>query len=153
MATNEYPQRNINYPFTKDALAAARARLAPKMTQNVQTPIPSGGKGSLREVRKGEWIDDRVIDPNGPASPSDEGRQEPKRESKALPTFSNTKVYSVELSKPVLQDGQWLKPAISYQMVGAVCASISGSILDATELGDIPVDPDVEPTAAKGKKG
>lgn len=146
MATDKYPQRNVNYPFSKEALDAVRSRLTPPVTQFSHVAPPSGGKGSRREVRPGEWIDDRVIVIDGPATPSDESRVEPKRETRALPVFSTTKVYSVMLAKPVQQDGQWLSPAISYEMVGAVCIAVSASILDAVEIGDIPFDPDAPPS-------
>jgi hypothetical protein len=144
MATDRYPNQNVNIPFKENALEAARARLAPG-GHVPPVSAPQNGKGSRREVRKGEWIDDRVILMGGRSSQSTDSPPE-LPEARTLPVFNNTKVYQVVLAKPVMIDGRMCGPGFSYQMVGSVCIPITASIMDATELGDIPTDPNVAPS-------
>jgi hypothetical protein len=156
MATKEYPQRNVNMPMDPAALAAARAKLDPGVPgpSNSQ-PMPNAphdGKGSRREVRKGEWIDDRVIVIGGPASPSEDSPPELKeRDSKALPTFASGKAYQVTLGKSCVFAGRVLSPAKAYQMTGATCLDpeVNPCIVEAVELGDVPVEPDVAPSQGR----
>ena len=150
MATDQYPQRNVNMPMDEKALAHARAKLDP----GVPGPSDSGpynapnGKGSRRQVRPGEWIDDRVIVIGGPASPSKDSPPEWKKSERALPTFTAGKVYEVTLGKACLFAGRALAPAKSYQMTGETCLDpeVQPCIVDAVELGDTPQSPDVAPS-------
>ena len=50
------------------------------------------------------------------------------------------------LQQPTDFGGQGLPKTI-----GAACTEISAAVVDAVELGDIPVDPDAQPSAAKDK--
>jgi hypothetical protein len=155
MATDKYPNQNVNVPIGDRALAAARAKLAPGGYAPVPPTPQVNGKGSKREVRKGEWIDDRVIQIGGPASPSEDSPPElpKKRDAKALPTFVADKAYSVSLAESVVVDGRALSPGKEYIMAGYVCIALAPTaITDAVELGDIPADPDVAPSAAKSEK-
>jgi hypothetical protein len=155
MATDKYPNRNVEIPYGDAALAAARARLVPKGYQEIQPsqPQPADGKGSRREVRKGEWIDDRVFKPNAPPTPSQDSPPElPKKRDVRLPTFADDKFYSVSLGQSVIVDGRALAPGKEYLMAGYVCTPISSSIVDAVEMGDIPVSPPVDPSIAKKAK-
>jgi hypothetical protein len=155
MATMEHPNRNVNMPMDEAAVALARSKLNPGGAPgpNVSGAMPGGpvnGKGSRRQVRPGEWIDDRVIVIGGPASPSEDSPPEWKKSSKALPTFTAGKVYQVTLGKPCIFAGRALAPAKSFQMTGETCLDpdVQPCIVDAVELGDTPTDPDVAPSAA-----
>jgi hypothetical protein len=158
MATDQYPQRNVNMPMDEDALAAARAKLDPGSPGPGPMPnAPHDGKGSRRQVRPGEWIDDRVIVIGGPASPSEDSPPDLKPSERALPTFAAGKVYQVTLGKACTFAGRVLSPAKEYQMTGETCLDpeVQPCIVDAVELGDTPTSPDVAPSAAtaagKGK--
>ena len=153
MATDKYPQQNVNMPMDPKAVEAARARLAPPRSvksQDLQS-APSNGKGSRREVRPGEWIDDRVIQIGGPSSPSEDSPPEFKKDERALPTFTAGKVYQVTLGRPCIFAGRVLSPAKSYQMTGETCLEpdIQPCIIDAVELGDTPQNPDIAPSQAE----
>lgn len=147
MATDKHPNQNVNMPMSKARVDAARARLDPG---RAGTPVaaPADGKGSRREIRPGEWIDDRKIQIGAPASPSEDSPPEPpKKNAKAVPSsFDPNKVYSVKLNKPVQFAGRMLTPGKDYMMAGYVCTTITASIYDAVEVGDVPVDPDSPPS-------
>ncbi len=155
MATDQYPQRNVTMPMDEHALARARAKLDPGVSAGMGSRAlpnaPSNGKGSRREVRPGEWIDDRVIIIGGPASPSEDSPPEWKKSDRAIPVFDQAKVYQVTLGKPCIFAGRALAPAKSYQMTGATCldANVQPCIVDAVELGDVPTEPDVAPSEAR----
>jgi len=154
MATEEYPNKNVNMPMRQSAVDKARASLDPgRVVPPSGNQVSANGKGSKREVRKGEWFDDRVIDIGGPSSPSNDSPPEIEfktRSGKAVPSsFDPTKVYSVILGKPAMFAGRALAPAKEYMMAGYACTEITASIADAMEVGDIPVDPDVTPSVAK----
>jgi len=157
MATEEFPQRNVNMPMDEAALAKARAALDPGSmgsTSGTSGPMPNApanGKGSRREVRKGEWIDDRVIQIGGPASPSEDSPPEWKKSDRAIPTFVAGKVYQVTLGKACMFAGRVLSPAKSYQMTGETCLDpeVQPCIVDAVEIGDTPQKPDVAPSQAE----
>jgi hypothetical protein len=158
MATDKFPQRNVNMPMDPRAVEAERhRRLAPPRGFTPETQPPHNGKGSRREVRKGEWFDDRVIEIGGPASPSSdtppdvvEGRDTPPA------SYDPVKVYSITLGKPATFAGRVLSPAKSYQMTGDTCTTINadfpGAIIDAVVLGDIPQSPDSQPSVAPESK-
>lgn len=153
MATEKYPNRNVNIPYDDAQLATVRGRLAPPRGYGglPMSNAPADGKGSRREVRKGEWVDDRVFPMGGPSLPSKDSPPELEKDTRVLPTFVDTKAYQVVLLKPVVVDGRMLAPAKSYIMAGHVCTPITASILDAVELGDTPVNPnppDPAPEAA-----
>ena len=155
MATFDYPQRNVNMPMDEAAVEAARAKLNPGgVTGEALPSAPSNGKGSRREVRKGEWVDDRVIVIGGPASPSEDSPPELKKSERAIPTFVAGKVYQVTLGKACIFAGRVLAPAKSYQMTGETCLDpeVQPCIVDAVELGDTPTSPDVAPSAAESGK-
>jgi len=155
MATFEYPQRNVNMPMDEAAVEAARAKLNPGgVTGEALPSAPSNGKGSRREVRKGEWVDDRVIVIGGPASPSEDSPPELKKSERAIPTFVAGKVYQVTLGKACIFAGRVLAPAKSYQMTAETCLDpeVQPCIVDAVELGDTPTSPDVAPSAAESGK-
>jgi len=155
MATFDYPQRNVNMPMDEAAVEAARAKLNPGgVTGEALPSAPSNGKGSRREVRKGEWVDDRVIVIGGPASPSEDSPPELKKSERAIPTFVAGKVYQVTLGKACIFAGRVLAPAKSYQMTGETCLDpeVQPCIVDAVELGDTPTSPDVAPSSAETGK-
>jgi hypothetical protein len=162
MATDRYPQLNHNMPMDPKAVEAARARLAPPRSFVPETMPPANGKGSRREVRKGEWIDDRVIVIGGPSSPSSDSPPDmPTLRDTPPASYDPLKVYSIMLGKPATFAGRVLSPAKAYQMTGATCTTITtehpGAIIDAVVLGDVPVNPDVAPSdiskpAPKAKK-
>jgi hypothetical protein len=162
MATDKFPQQNVNMPMDPKAVDAARHRLldpgGPKPSESlpVQPPITGSGGGSRREVRKGEWVDDRVIVIGGPARPSEDSPPEWKKSGRAIPTFVAGKAYQVTLGKPVVMYGRALSPAKAYQMQGDVCLEImtkdAAAIIDAVELGDVPGEPDVAPSTSKAKQ-
>ena len=145
MATDKYPNRNVNMPMDATALAAVRARLDPGGPMAGPMPnAPYDGKGSRREVRKGEWIDDRVIVIGGPSSPSKDTPPEYEKSTRALPTFTAGKAYQVTLGKACTFAGRMLAPAKTYQMTGETCLDpeVQPCIIDAVELGDTPQSPD-----------
>jgi hypothetical protein len=133
---------------------AARERiLAPPRGAVPETqPTANGGKGSRREVRKGEWVDDRVIVQGGPSSPSSDTPPEPPQQRGTPPaSYDAAKVYSIVLGKPATFAGRVLSPAKAYQMTGETCTEVTtshpGAIIDAVELGNIPTSPDIAPSA------
>lgn len=147
MATDKYPQQNVNMPMKQSALDAARARLDPGRVIASPPAASAHGKGSRREVRPGEWIDDRVINIDGPSSPSKDSPPELGKSGKAVPaSYDPVKAYQVQLGKAVVFAGRMLSPAKTYRMTGEACTEISASIIDAVELGDVPVDPDSPPS-------
>jgi hypothetical protein len=150
MATDKYPNQNVNVPMKPSAVAAARARMLSPALGDTRppTPPPHGGKGSQREIGPGQWIDDRVINASMRASPSKDSPPELPEERAIPATFDPTKVYEVVLGKSVEIDGRWRSPSNSYQMVGAVAEANRAAIIDATELGDIPTEPDVAPSGS-----
>jgi hypothetical protein len=154
MATDKYPQRNVNMPMDPEAVAAARAKLDPGHSAPPESlpmqPASGNGKGSRREIRKGEWIDDRVIIQGGPASPSADSPPEWKKSTRELPIFDPAKAYQVTLGKPCIFAGRVLSPAKAYQMTGDTCLDpdVQPCIVDAVELGDTPSEPDVAPSQA-----
>ena len=152
MATDKHPQQNVNMPMRQDRVDAARARLAPP---NAGAPrsLPSNGSGSRREMRPGEWFDDRRIEVGGPSSPSEDSPPDAgNREERAVPaSYDAAKVYEVKIGRPVVFAGRVLSPAKAYRMVGTACTEITAVIVDAVEIGDIPVDPDAQPSMAKKK--
>jgi hypothetical protein len=148
MSTDKYPNRNVNYPYTKAQVDAATARLIPQGNDSSPpSPAPFNGKGSRRQVRPGEWIDDRTYQIGGPATPSKESPPElPPRRERALPTFEDDKVYTVTLSKGAMFSGRMLAPGKAYQMAGYAATEVIDSIESAELLGDIPDDPDAPPS-------
>jgi hypothetical protein len=153
MATFKYPHRNVNIPMDPDALAAARAAFNPGSGLQPMPSGPTDGKGSRREVRKGEWVDDRVINIGGPSSPSEDSPPEfPQQRDVPPAVYDPLKAYAITLAKPAVFAGRALSPAKSYTMTGDTCTEITtnypGAIFDAVEIGDIPVHPDVAPSAA-----
>jgi hypothetical protein len=154
MATDKFPQRNVNMPMDPDVVEAARARLAPPRSFVPETMPPANGKGSRREVRKGEWIDDRVIVIGGPSSPSTDSPPElPQRREAPPASYDPATTYSITLGKPAVFCGRVLSPAKIYQMTGDTCTQITtdypGAIIDAVVLGSTPDNPDIAPSAAK----
>jgi hypothetical protein len=151
MATDQYPQRNHNIPMKESALDAARAKLNPGSPgPGTRSPnAPYDGKGSRREVRPGEWVDDRVIIIGGPASPS-EGTPPDLRKGKALPTFDPGKIYHVTLGQACVFAGRTLTPANVFYMTGDTCLdpAVNPCITDAVVYEDIPVEPDAPPSMA-----
>jgi hypothetical protein len=147
MATDKYPNQNVVMPMKQSRIDAARARLDPGRV-GTPTPPPMDGKGSRREVRPGEWIDDRKFQIGGPSSPSKDTPPElPKKSGKAVPSsYDPNKVYSVKINKSVVFAGRPLTPGKDYTMAGYACTEISAAIVDAVELGDTPVDPDSAPS-------
>jgi hypothetical protein len=138
-------------PMTQGRVDAARARLDPGRPATPKYRS-ANGKGSRRETRPGEWFDDRHIEIGGPSSPSEDSPPEGKAEGRAVPaSYDPLKVYSVTLGKPVVFSGRMLSPAKQYQMVGDACTEITANIVDAVEIGDIPADPDAQPSSAKTK--
>src|SRR4051812_44390425 len=94
MATERYPNQNVNMPMDPNAVQAVRDRTAPKQGSGVTVFAPADGKGSRRQVRPGEWVDDRRIVLDGKASPSHDSPPELKGSGKALPaSYDPLKVY------------------------------------------------------------
>ena len=152
MATDKYPSQNVNMPMDDGAVQAARARLAPPQASSSFTQTPSDGKGSRRQVAPGMWIDDRVIVQGGPASPSKDSPPEwPKGKAAPPASYDPTKVYQITLGKGIVYAGRMLAPGKLYEMVGAACTEVSAAVVDAVELGAVPVDPDSQPSMVKGK--
>ena len=132
MATEKYPHQNVNMPMDKEVVAAIRARLlnpGKSPSRPTNNAAPSNGKGSRREVRPGEWVDDRVIDHSLKASPSKDSPPELKRgEGREVPaSYDPAKVYQVTLAKPVVYSGRMLSPAKLYQMIGEACTEINAT--------------------------
>jgi len=145
MATEKYPNQNVNIPYPQAAVDRARARLAPG--RNVPTFESPNGKGSRREVRPGEWLDDRRIVIGGPASPSKDSPPElPAVRGTPPASYDVTKVYSIKLGKGIMFAGRMLSPGKEYQMTGEACTTVSSAVIDAVELGSIPADPDSQPS-------
>jgi len=152
MATDKHPNQNVNMPMSQGRVDAARAKLSPPRA-GAPKPAPSNGNGSRREMRPGEWFDDRRIVIGGPSSPSKDSPPDGKAEGRAVPaSYDPLKVYQVTLGKPVVFAGRMLAPGKTFQVVGAACTEITASIIDAVEIGDIPVDPDATPSVASKKK-
>ena len=147
MATEKYPNQNVTMPMSRGSVDAARARVSVQGTGS-PAPEPTNGKGSRREVRPGEWLDDRRIELDKPASPSKDSPPEMSKEGgRAVPaSYDPLKAYQVTLGKGVVFSGRMLAPGKQYQMVGAACTEITDSIIDAVEIGDVPVDPDSQPS-------
>jgi hypothetical protein len=157
MATERYPQRNVNMPMDPGAVEAARQRGVPNVSAVTAFTGPADGNGSRRQSANGEWIDDRRIVMDGPASPSADSPpevEERERGVKGTPpaSYDPTKVYKVKLGKPSTHAGRVLSADADYQMTGATCtevaAATSGAIIDAVELGPVPADPNVAPSLA-----
>lgn len=155
MATEKYPNQNVNVPMDEGAVQAARARmLRPHAGPSSFAPTPNDGKGSRRQVAPGMWIDDRVIVQGGPASPSNDSPPEPPKGRAAPPaTYDPLKVYEIKLGKGVVFAGRMLAPGKTYLMQGAACTEVSAAVIDAVELGLVPVDPDEQPSMATATKG
>jgi len=146
MATDKYPNQNVNIPYSQAAVDRARAALNPGRTAP-PTYENTTGKGSRREVRAGEWIDDRRIDIGGPSSASKDSPPElPAPRGVPPATYDVTKVYSIKLGKGVVFAGRMLSPGKEYQMTGEACTTVSAAVIDAVELGTIPADPDSQPS-------
>jgi len=151
MATDKHPNQNVTMPISPARLEAARARLDPGRAA-APKPAPSNGNGSRREIRPGEWFDDRRIVIGGPSSPSKDTPPELSKEGRAVPaSYDPLKVYSVTLGKSVVFSGRTLSPAKKYMMTGEACTEITAAISDAVEVGDIPVDPDAQPSSVNKK--
>jgi hypothetical protein len=146
MATEKYPNQNVNVPMKESAVAAARQRLDPGRAAP-PTFESTNGKGSRREVRPGEFIDDRRIVIGGPASPSKDSPPElPGTKGTPPATYDAAKVYEIQLGKTATFAGRLLSPGKTYQMAGYVCTELAAAVIDAVEIGDIPVDPDAQPS-------
>jgi hypothetical protein len=149
MATKKYPNQNVKMPMDKEAVDAARARAMPQgtATRAFQEQQPTGG-GSRRQTGKGEWVDDTVIEFDKPGLPSkDSPPVWDKKDERTVPgSYDPLKAYSVALGSSVEFAGRMLAPGKEYIMKGEVCTTISASIVDAVELGDIPVEPDAQPS-------
>jgi len=150
MATEKYPHQNVNMPMDPRRVAAMRNR---DVVAGVSPPIivvTGSGNGSLRQIGNGEWIDDRVIDHGyfGPVEPSagDDRRPELPSRRDVPASYDPTKVYEIKLKAPVQFAGRWLDPTMEILMQGADCTGIADSIIDAVEVGDIPVYPDTAPS-------
>lgn len=147
MATEKYPQRNHNIPMRDDEVNAARQVLDPGSGGPVQAPV--SGRGSKRDVRPGEWVDDRIIQIGGPASPSEgKARKLFGADGRALPTFESGKVYAVKLGKPCMFAGRMLSPSMSFEMTGDTCNDpvVGPCIAEAEYVGDLMVQPDAAPS-------
>jgi hypothetical protein len=154
MATEKYPQRNHNMPMDEGALAAAREKLNPGGGSGPVLP-PVSGQGSRREVRPGEWIDDRVNVFGGPASPSEGTPPEPRgMTGKSLPTFETGKVYSVVLGKSCVFAGRTLNPSMKFEMTGDTCLdpNVQPCIVEAEYVGDLIEQQDAAPSGNASKK-
>jgi hypothetical protein len=157
MATKRFPQRNVVMPMDPEHVAAARARLDVGRQSPNSGFIPADGKGSRREVRKGEWIDDRVLHHGRPQTPWPTMQSAPPApEQKELPaSYDPAMVYDVKLGSAVPYLGRILNPGKSYAINGAVCAlpTIQPAIIDAVLIGPIPVPtPPTPPVRSAAKK-
>ena len=143
--------QNSSMPMPPSRLEAARARLNPgTVAGGARHADSGGGKGSRREVRKGEWIDDRVIVIDGPASPSKDTPPElPKPKSAPPSSYDATKVYKIILFKTTNFAGRALAPGKEYTMAGYAATEVADAVIDAVEIGPIPAPPDAGPSGAK----
>ena len=150
MATDKYPNQNVVMPMSEGAVEAVRARNVVPTSRYAQPPAPVNGNGSRRQTGANEWVDDRRIVLDQPASPSEDTPPE-FREARDTPpaSYDPLKVYQITLGKGVVFAGRMLAPGKVYQMTGEACTAVSAAVIDAVELGDIPVDPDAQPSAAK----
>ena len=129
-------------PMKPSAVDAARARLDPGGPALPSGLLPSApnGKGSRREVRKGEWIDDRVIEIGGPSSPSKEfAAGDRRRMNGRSRTFTAGMVYQVVLGKSCVSAGRALRPGKDLPDGGASLLrdpEVQPCIIDAVELGE-----------------
>jgi hypothetical protein len=153
MATKRFPQRNVVMPMNPEHVAAARARLDISRSSPGIIIQPADGKGSRREVRKGEWIDDRVINHGAAPTPfAGSPTPPPLPDLKELPaSYDPAMVYDIKFGSAVPYLGRIFNPGKSYQMNGAVCAlpTIQPAIIDAVLVGPIPVP---TPPARNAKK-
>jgi len=147
MATDKYPNQNVNMPMTKGRVEAARARLTPPRVVAGETG--RNGNGSLREVRAGEFVDDRRIEIGGPASPSKDSPPDVRTGRSVPASYDPLKAYQVVLGMTAVFAGRTLSPGKTYQMTGDTCTEVSASIIDAVELGAVPVNPDATPSGAR----
>lgn len=150
MATDRFPQRNATMPMSEERIRAARAKLDPGHASPANYPA-SDGKGSRREIRKGEWLDDRVITPNARPTPSPHNPP-PLPDKRELPaSYDPAMVYNVKFGSPCQYVGRVMNPGRSYKMTGNVCAdpNVQPKIIDAVLIGPTPAPPDVGPTTAK----
>ena len=120
MATDKFPQQNVNMPMSQDRVDAARAKLTPPRA-GTQKPAPSNGNGSRREVRPGEWFDDRRIEIGGPSSKSKDsprslaarkaGRcRRPTIRSRSIRSSSESRSYSPVVCWPPAGTTRWSGP-------------------------------------------
>ena len=156
MATNKFPQRNVVMPMNPDRVAAARARLDVGRSSPGTIYTPQDGKGSRRELRKGEWVDDRVINHGAHQTKfAGSGTPPPLPDKRELPaSYDPAMVYEVKFGGAVPYLGRLLNPAKTYSMNGAVCAlpTIQPAIVDAVLIGPIPVPTPPTPAAAQAAK-
>jgi hypothetical protein len=156
MATKKFPQRNVVMPMNPEDVAAARAgRFPVSRSAPGESYRPADGKGSKREVRRGEWVDDRVIDPHTVTKFAGSGTPPPLPEGREVPaSFDPALVYEVTFGSAVPYLGRVLSPAKLYSMNGAVCAlpTIQPAIVNAVELGPIPGPPAKQAAKATAKK-
>lgn len=143
MATEKYPQQNVHMPMDPDAVQAIRDRLAPPGGSFLPDTSGAGavaadGKGSRREIRPGEWVDDRKITIGGPSSPSKDSPPEIVPRPEQTATYDPIKAYAVVLAKAVPYAGRMLSPAKAYTMMGSVCTELSAAILTASEITGAP---------------
>ena len=90
--------------------------------------------------------------PGQNAMPSEDSPPEwPETRATPPASYDPAKVYQIKLGKSATHAGRMLSPGKAYQMVGAACTEVSAAIIDAVELGDVPADPDIAPSAAKEK--
>ena len=151
MATEKYPQRNVNVPMDAGAVEAARNRGVPNASIAPRMDPPEGSNGSRRQVASGEWIDDRKIILDAPPSPSEDSPPEVEakgRAGKAVPgSYDPMKIYAVKLGEPTTHAGRVCGADSQYYLTGATCTEMSAAIIDAVEYGDIPVEPNAAPSA------
>ena len=163
MATEQYPQRNVNMPMDPAAVEAARNRGVPTAAAITPFSGPADGNGSRRQVANGEWIDDRRIVLDAPPTPSEDSPPEPDAlgaGTHVVPgSYDPAKVYQVKLGKPSTHAGRVLSADADYMMTGATCTEVGDAIIDAVEIGDIPAEPDAPASqqaplkTGKNKKG
>jgi len=150
MATKKHPNQNVKMPMDKEAVDAARARAM--LLGGVPRPYNEqkavNGQGSRRQTGKGEWVDDTVIEFDKPGLPSkDSPPVWDKKDERAVPgSYDPLMAYSVTLGTSIEYAGRMLGPGKEYIMKGEVCTSLSAAIIDAVEMGPIPVDPDAQPS-------
>jgi hypothetical protein len=152
MSTDKYPNRNVSVPYSRAQLDEARSHLGTSHPATMPSG-PASGDGSKRQVRQGEWVDDRRIVIGGPSSPSEDSPPDLPGVREVPPaTYDPLKVYEIKLGKGIVFSGRMLSPGKTYQMVGAACTEISAAVIDAVVIGDIPADPDVTPSTAPATK-